>query len=41
MGFAHAGLIRSAGFKQGRWLDKVLMQRTLGAGDGELPPSLA
>jgi phosphinothricin acetyltransferase len=41
LGFTHSGLIRSAGFKQGRWLDQVLMQRPLGSGDGELPPSLA
>jgi len=41
MGFAHSGLIRSAGFKQGRWLDQVLMQRPLGPGDGQVPPSLA
>ena len=37
MGFIHSGLIRSAGFKHGRWLDQVLMQRPLGPGDGELP----
>jgi hypothetical protein len=41
MGFAHSGLIRSAGFKQGRWLDQVLMQRPLGPGDGQVPPSLS
>ncbi len=30
MGFAPAGQIRSAGFKHGRWLDQMLMQRPLG-----------
>ncbi len=33
MGFNHVGTIRSTGWKFGRWLDTVLMQRTLGAGD--------
>jgi L-amino acid N-acyltransferase YncA len=34
LGFAHAGLLRSVGFKFGRWLDVVTMQRALGPGDG-------
>jgi L-amino acid N-acyltransferase YncA len=33
MGFAHVGAIRSTGWKFDRWLDTVLMQRTLGVGD--------
>jgi L-amino acid N-acyltransferase YncA len=33
-GFVPAGLLRSVGFKFGRWLDSVLMQRGLGNGDG-------
>ncbi len=33
MGFAHVGVIRSTGWKFNRWLDTVLMQRTLGLGD--------
>lgn len=33
MGFVPAGLLRSVGFKFGRWLDSVLMQRGLGTGD--------
>jgi L-amino acid N-acyltransferase YncA len=33
-GFVPAGLLRSVGFKFGRWLDSVLMQRVLGNGDG-------
>jgi len=32
MGFRHAGMIENIGFKFGRWMDQVLMQRTLGAG---------
>ena len=32
-GFVPAGLLRSVGFKFGRWLDSVLMQRVLGNGD--------
>lgn len=37
-GFEHAGLLRAVGFKHGRWLDSVLMQRALGAGD-RTPPA--
>jgi L-amino acid N-acyltransferase YncA len=37
LGFRHAGLLRSVGFKHGRWLDGVLMQRSLGEGDATLP----
>ncbi|OGA13164.1 MAG: GNAT family N-acetyltransferase [Betaproteobacteria bacterium RIFCSPLOWO2_12_FULL_65_110] len=36
-GFALAGLLPSTGFKFGRWVDSVLMQRALGKGDGTLP----
>ena len=32
-GFSHTGVLRSVGWKHGRWLDTVLMQRALGAGD--------
>ena len=32
-GFAMVGTLRDVGFKHGRWLDTVLMQRALGAGD--------
>ena len=31
-GFSHIGTLRSVGFKFGRWLDTVLMQRALGSG---------
>lgn len=37
LGFARAGVIRSAGFKLGRWVDSVIMQRALGPGDSTLP----
>lgn len=37
MGFAHAGTFTSVGFKLGRWVDTVLMQRPLGAGNATLP----
>lgn len=30
-GFAHVGVLRGVGFKFGRWVDTVLMQRSLGA----------
>jgi phosphinothricin acetyltransferase len=36
-GFNHAGTLRSVGFKHGQWLDTVLMQRALGAGDNTAP----
>lgn len=36
-GFAHVGVLRSAGRKFGRWIDVVLMQRALGAGAGAPP----
>ena len=36
-GFARVGLLPSVGFKFGRWVDSVLMQRPLGAGDAALP----
>ena len=34
-GFDLVGTLRSVGWKHGRWLDTVLMQRPLGPGDGE------
>ena len=36
-GFEHAGTLRSVGFKFGRWVDTVLMQRPLGAADTTPP----
>jgi len=32
-GFVEAGVLRSVGFKFGRWVDSVIMQRALGDGD--------
>lgn len=37
LGFEPVGVLKSVGFKFGRWVDSVLMQRTLGPGDGTLP----
>jgi L-amino acid N-acyltransferase YncA len=36
-GFAYVGKFRAVGFKHGRWLDTVLMQRALGPGDATPP----
>ncbi|MDX1375483.1 MAG: GNAT family N-acetyltransferase [Burkholderiales bacterium] len=38
-GFLRVGTLRSVGFKFGRWVDTVIMQRPLGAGDGRKPGS--
>jgi L-amino acid N-acyltransferase YncA len=38
-GFAHAGTVKAVGFKLGRWVDIVFMQRALNGGDGSLPPT--
>lgn len=37
-GFLRVGTLRSCGYKFGRWVDSVLMQRPLGPGDAT-PPS--
>ena len=37
LGFVRAGLLRSTGFKFGRWVDSVYMQLPLGAGDSTKP----
>jgi phosphinothricin acetyltransferase len=36
-GFKHIGILPDTGFKHGRWLDTVLMQRTIGAGGTREP----
>ncbi|HET7198791.1 MAG TPA: GNAT family N-acetyltransferase [Burkholderiales bacterium] len=36
-GFVRVGTLRSVGFKLGRWVDSVLMQRPLAEGDGAPP----
>jgi phosphinothricin acetyltransferase len=37
LGFVRAGVLRSTGFKFGRWVDSVYMQLPLGSGDGTKP----
>jgi L-amino acid N-acyltransferase YncA len=37
LGFRFAGNLHSVGFKHGRWVDSVLMQRELGVGARTLP----
>jgi len=36
-GFSHIGTMKAVGFKHGRWVDVVIMQRALGEGDATLP----
>ncbi|WP_374433863.1 N-acetyltransferase family protein [Inhella sp.] len=38
LGFADAGILKASGWKFGRWLDVVLMQRELGPGAGSPAP---
>lgn len=37
LGFRTVGRLEAVGFKHGQWIDTVLMQRPLGAGNGTLP----
>lgn len=37
LGFLRVGTLRSVGFKHGRWVDSIFMQRPLGPGDGARP----
>jgi L-amino acid N-acyltransferase YncA len=37
LGFARAGILPAVGFKFGRWIDIVLMQRALGPGESTPP----
>ncbi|HEV8333540.1 MAG TPA: GNAT family N-acetyltransferase [Steroidobacteraceae bacterium] len=37
MGFTSCGTLASVGFKLGRWVDSVFMQRALGPGDSQKP----
>jgi phosphinothricin acetyltransferase len=37
LGFREVGVFRSVGFKFGRWVDSVLMQRDVGGGDSTPP----
>ena len=40
LGFADAGVLKSCGWKFGKWLDVVLMEKSLGEGD-MTPPAIA
>jgi L-amino acid N-acyltransferase YncA len=37
LGFETSGVMRSAGFKHGRWVDVVVMHKPLGEGDASAP----
>lgn len=37
LGFQRVGVLRACGFKFGRWVDAVYMQRPLGRGDQDIP----
>ncbi|HEX3536007.1 MAG TPA: GNAT family N-acetyltransferase [Stellaceae bacterium] len=39
-GFAHIGVLPAVGFKFGRWIDIVMMQRALGPGAASMPQEL-
>lgn len=39
LGFEHGGVMLAVGFKHGRWVDVVIMQRALGDGRETLPPA--
>ena len=39
LGFAHSGTIEAAGWKFDRWLDVVIMQKSLGLGATTAPAS--
>lgn len=39
LGFQRCGVLRACGFKFGRWVDAVYMQRPLGRGDSDIPPA--
>ncbi len=41
LGFLRVGTLRSTGYKFGRWVDSVIMQRALGPGDGAPPAERA
>lgn len=40
LGFRRVGTVEGAGFKLGRWVDTVLMQRPLGSGTSTLPDAV-
>ena len=41
LGFEPAGILKAAGWKFGRWLDVVLMQRSIGSGSATPAPAAA
>ena len=41
VGFSRAGVLRACGWKAGRWLDAVMMQRALGDGANRAPEDAA
>jgi phosphinothricin acetyltransferase len=41
LGFRHVGVLAAVGYKHDRWLDSVLMQISLGAGDRNPPGPIA
>src|SRR5437763_9006293 len=41
LGFSPIGVLPAVGFKFGRWIDIILMQRELGAGSDTLPDNIA
>lgn len=41
LGFRQIGIIEGSGYKHGRWLDTVLMQRALGAGAETKPDEIS
>ena len=38
VGFSHVGILKSCGWKFDRWLDVVMMEKSLGLGDSTPPP---
>jgi phosphinothricin acetyltransferase len=40
-GFVRSGTLRSVGYKAGRWVDSIFMQRPLGPGDGRAPDGIS
>ena len=40
LGFFHIGVLPAVGFKFGRWIDIILMQRELGPGSDSLPENV-
>jgi phosphinothricin acetyltransferase len=41
LGFEHSGVLKSSGWKFDRWLDVVMMQKSLGTGDSTPPVDIA